>query len=1021
LSSLTKVAASLLGDTAGRTEADIQSDVRALLLSDALNLAADQVVHLEEQTKDGTRRRIDIAVAHAIIEVKKSLSSPVVVVEAVTQLEGYMRTRAQQFDRRYVGLLTDGREWILYDLIDDVATEAARFGLTADNVEGLASWLEAVLATETSVPPTPDEIRARLGAESPAYLLDKAELNALYEAAADHPEIVLKRQLWAKLLRTAFGAAFSDDADTFVDHTLLVVTAEIIAHTVLGLDVSATGDITPNDLVAGTKFDEAGLYGVVESDFFDWVVHVDGGSSFIRTLADRIARFDWSNVQHDVLKHLYESVISADDRRALGEYYTPDWLADRVVAATVSDPLSQRVLDPSCGSGTFLFHAIRAYLTAAASAGVSDADALASLTVHVFGVDIHPVSVTLARVTYLLAIGEDRLAGDRPPSMSIPVFLGDSLQWEQRVDLFHTDDLVTISTSGSEFMEDGASLTGADLVFPRSVLADAARFDRLVSTMADRALDVTGTKNRTIAQEIAKTFKLTDDEAAVVGPTFATMRSLHQAGRNHIWGFYVRNLIRPIWLADPSNKVDVLVGNPPWLRYSKMTKAMQDRYQSLAGPRNLLSGPLGASSRDLSTLFVTRAVEMYLKPGGHFAFVMPHGTMTRKPHTGFRDGNWSPDDTSSGRLVVAFDKSWDLRDAPTGFPNLSCVIRGRHVADPKGNSKSMGRDVALWSAQFGNPNQSWVDVEPSFTVTDGSVMIINSDDDTPTSPYVRQFRQGAVLVPRVLFMVDRVAAGPLGVGAGRVRVRTRRSSQEKRPWKDLSVPDKVIEKSFVRDTHFGETTVPYGFLDARGSLIPATEHLLNRSEIKSHADLEKWWVSAESVWEANRSTSDQSSLLERLDYMSQLSSQFPLATHRVVYTKAGNSLNAARLSNSDAIIDQKLYWAPVDSVDEARYLVGILNSTVLLDRVRPLQAIGLFGARDFDKAVFAVPFARYDPLNTDHAKIATLTGEAEQAVSALALPAEFTPARRLVRETLVSSGLQAQIEDAVEAVLPVVG
>ena len=86
------------------------------------------------------------------------------------------------------------------------------------------------------------------------------------------------------------------------------------------------------------------------------------------------------------------------------------------------------------------------------------------------------------------------------------------------------------------------------------------------------------------------------------------------------------------------DRVHVLVGNPPWLRYSKMTPPMKARYKVLAKPRALLSGGLGASGRDLSTLFVARAVEMYLIPGGSFAFVMPHGTLTRLPHTGFRSG-----------------------------------------------------------------------------------------------------------------------------------------------------------------------------------------------------------------------------------------------------------------------------------------------------------------------------------------------------------------------------------------------
>jgi type I restriction-modification system DNA methylase subunit len=65
---------------------------------------------------------------------------------------------------------------------------------------------------------------------------------------------------------------------------------------------------------------------------------------------------------------LYESVIAAEQRHKLGEYYTPDWLAERMVAEVVDAPLEQRVLDPSCGSGTFLFHSVRHYLKAAEAA-----------------------------------------------------------------------------------------------------------------------------------------------------------------------------------------------------------------------------------------------------------------------------------------------------------------------------------------------------------------------------------------------------------------------------------------------------------------------------------------------------------------------------------------------------------------------------------------------------------------------------------------------------------------------------
>lgn len=78
----------------------------------------------------------------------------------------------------------------------------------------------------------------------------------------------------------------------------------------------------PATLLKGQQFELAQIYGVVEKDFFDWVLKVPGGESFVRTLARRLARFDWTNVEHDVLKVLYESVIGPDTRRNLGEYYT---------------------------------------------------------------------------------------------------------------------------------------------------------------------------------------------------------------------------------------------------------------------------------------------------------------------------------------------------------------------------------------------------------------------------------------------------------------------------------------------------------------------------------------------------------------------------------------------------------------------------------------------------------------------------------------------------------------------------
>jgi type I restriction-modification system DNA methylase subunit len=115
----------------------------------------------------------------------------------------------------------------------------------------------------------------------------------------------------------------------------------------------------------GTTFVQVGLKGALETDFFNWPLLVPGGEDLVSQIATQVARFRLSEIEADVLKTVYESLIDPQQRHYLGEYYTPDWLAEWICDRAVSKPLAQRVLDPACGSGTFLFHAVRKFLAAA--------------------------------------------------------------------------------------------------------------------------------------------------------------------------------------------------------------------------------------------------------------------------------------------------------------------------------------------------------------------------------------------------------------------------------------------------------------------------------------------------------------------------------------------------------------------------------------------------------------------------------------------------------------------------------
>ena len=63
------------------------------------------------------------------------------------------------------------------------------------------------------------------------------------------------------------------------------------------------------------------------------------------------------------------------------------------------------------------------------------------------------------------------------------------------------------------------------------------------------------------------------DERRTLEKTIAAMQRLHNEGRDHIWAYYTRNLVRPVALSH--SKVDVIVGNPPWLSYRNTARTLR--------------------------------------------------------------------------------------------------------------------------------------------------------------------------------------------------------------------------------------------------------------------------------------------------------------------------------------------------------------------------------------------------------------------------------------------------------------
>lgn len=995
-----------------RNEATVQAILRQLLLAGDLGIDEDDLGSTIANSADD-RRCVDVDIGLATFYVHSDLRVRGAIAGAERYLRPHLKERSDQADQRCVGIVTDGVEWLLYHFVGNELRRAASLAVDPanPNVDALLCWLEAVLATAQRIKPTPREVVRRLGAGSPTYALDVGELEAIYAKHKTSAAVSVKRRLWAKLLTTALGTNFADEDSLFVDHTLLVAMAKLIGHAVVGFRPQDT-DADSVAILAGSLFADAHISGVIEADFFDWVASVPGGDQFIKGLSRRLSRFDWDLVEHDVMKVLYESIISPQTRHRLGEYYTPDWLAEEIVLTCVESPLTERVLDASCGSGTFLFHAVRRYIAAADELETLPADLIRGVVQHISGIDVHPVAVTLARVTYLLAMGMRRLQAAGRPPFTVPVYLGDALRWGQESTLFSYDGL-SVSTA-DDYQLFANQLELADqLRFPDRVIGDADRFDRLVSELADLA---TQRRRGASVPSLASTFRrfaIHDDDRVVLGNTFKVMCRLHDEDRDHIWGYYVRNLARPLWLARPTNRIDVLVGNPPWLAYRYMTASQQVSFRTMSAERGLWAGSTVATNQDLSALFVERCIELYLRSGGRFGYVMPWATLSRRQYAGFRRAEYV---SRSETVKVAFDRPWDLHKVkPSFFPVPACVVFGRRQHHGA-RSVPLGEVPEVWTGKFATATASRTHAAAATARTIGETM----PDTSEESPYAARFSQGATVVPRMLFVVDPGLVNPLAPTSGRRPVRSRRSANEKRPWKDLDGLTGAVEPQFIRPLYLGDCILPFRALPPAYAVVPWDDRrFLTTEDMSGHRydGLRKWWECAEAMWMRHRSSA-RLSLIEQLDYRRKLSQQFPAADRRVVYGASGMYLAAAIVSDVTAIIEHQLYWAAASSLDEARYLTAILNSTALTTAVRPLQARGEYNPRHFDKYVFKLPIPSYDPTDEAHRWLVSLSERSEEVVAGVDLAkVRFEAIRRRAREALVEDGVLADIDAIVKDLL----
>lgn len=188
---------------------------------------------------------------------------------------------------------------------------------------------------------------------------------------------------------------------------------------------------TYRDLLLGEFAKTCGIENYCEEDWYVWPIYeeergfgriIDELEHLLEPYQTELSLKDFlQGGNTDYIKQIYEAMIPRELRHALGEYYTPDWLAERTLQDALryeDKPVTElRMLDPTCGSGTFLMQGISAKRQAGCE--------LQAILDSVCGLDINALAVLTAKTNYLLSVL------DMPGTVEkivLPVYRADILQ-----------------------------------------------------------------------------------------------------------------------------------------------------------------------------------------------------------------------------------------------------------------------------------------------------------------------------------------------------------------------------------------------------------------------------------------------------------------------------------------------------------------------------------------------------------------------------------------------------------------
>ena len=390
------------------------------------------------------------------------------------------------------------------------------------------------------------------------------------------------------------------------------------------------------DIEQGRFFEATGIHGFVEEAIFSWYLDASTNArhrallaTAIRDILTDLSLYRTDRLDHarDVLRDFYQDLVPDVLRKSLGEFYTPDWLVKHAInQLNVRNWIETRAIDPTCGSGSFLVELINRKRVAASKQGMTPSETVQMVVETVWGFDLNPLAVQASRTNFLMAIA-DLLKAEPGQQIEIPVLLADAVYSPAR-----------LPDADEDLVEYHVGSQNADLkiLLPAALAFDRLLLDRVFEIMGEAVDEDAGfarCSKTLVSRGVLRRSQLRN-WSDPLKHTYEQVLRLHRQNWNGIWFRIVRNYFR----SANAGRFDVIVGNPPWIRWSKLPDAYRERAKPTCEQYNIFSETPhhGGNELDISGMITYTTADKWLRRNGKVAFVLTQTHFQSPSSQGFR-------------------------------------------------------------------------------------------------------------------------------------------------------------------------------------------------------------------------------------------------------------------------------------------------------------------------------------------------------------------------------------------------